>query len=466
METTIDESDVRAKPVRNRASFRDPYGYVVEDAGRIFRCLTPEGMAQWNRFNDSTVGRMLQQRGVLIPTWIPASLPDALHAESVVEHEKVKVISYSHEWSFTTLREAALLHLELMSALVPAGWWLKDADPANVQWYGGRMVLIDTASIEPMREGPWPGLGQFCETMLFPLMLSSYLEMPHSAFLSGVAGARIDVHSTARLLGWGRIFKPGVALEVLLQSLLQNWFSDLDLSRESGINKSVKMAEQSLVRMLARMKRLLERLPPPKFGGWTDYAAQEGYDQEARLHKAQLVESWLAEMSRPSLLCDLGANTGFYARLAQKYAQMVVATDADAGCVNAIAASGLSQTLALLSDFTAPSPSMGWRLTERPAFWERVKPEVSIALALIHHVCLGKLIPLDQAVETLLATSPVLILEFVGSEDPMGKMLLQRRGVPRPDYTEENLVATVSRLGRRVVHLDRITPNRGLFLIR
>ena len=87
-----------------------------------------------------------------------------------LRHEAVPFISYPYEWTFGTLEDAALLHLDLMLAALPAGLILKDASAYNVQWRGAEPVFIDIPSFETLPDGePWIGYRQFCELFLYPL---------------------------------------------------------------------------------------------------------------------------------------------------------------------------------------------------------------------------------------------------------------------------------------------------------
>ena len=87
------------------------------------------------------------------------------------------------------LKDAALLHLELMRDALAAGFILKDSSAYNVQWLGVAPVFIDIPSIEPLGPGePWVGYRQFCELFLYPLMLQAYRGVDFRPWLRG----RID----------------------------------------------------------------------------------------------------------------------------------------------------------------------------------------------------------------------------------------------------------------------------------
>ena len=61
---------------------------------------------------------------------------------------------------------------------------LKDASAYNIQFRGGRPVLIDTLSFERYREGePWVAYRQFCQHFLAPLALMSHTDVRLSQLL-------------------------------------------------------------------------------------------------------------------------------------------------------------------------------------------------------------------------------------------------------------------------------------------
>ena len=78
-----------------------------------------------------------------------AASPDAV---AVIQPRRLDFISYPYEWSFSQLKDAALLTLELQSRALDAGMRLKDASAYNIQFDAGRPVLIDSLSFEAAPE--------------------------------------------------------------------------------------------------------------------------------------------------------------------------------------------------------------------------------------------------------------------------------------------------------------------------
>ena len=107
-------------------------------------------------------------------------------AAAVLRHERVPFVSYPYEWSFGMLRDAALLHLELLEAALAEDLVLKDASPYNVQWRGASPVFIDVGSFERLDPGePWLGYRQFCALFLYPLLLQAYKGVAFQPWLRG-----------------------------------------------------------------------------------------------------------------------------------------------------------------------------------------------------------------------------------------------------------------------------------------
>jgi len=74
---------------------------------------------------------------------------------------------------------------------------------------------------------------------------------------------------------------------------------------------------------------------------------------------------------------------------------------------------------------------------ERKALIERGKPDLTLCLALIHHVVISANIPLTEFVDWLASLGTSLVIEFVTKEDPMVKTLLRNKQDNYADYEIE-----------------------------
>ena len=82
-----------------------------------------------------------------------------------------------------------------------------------------------------------------------------------------------------------------------------------------------------------------------------------------------------------------------------------------------------------------PSPGLGWRGLERRSMPERGKPDLVLALALVHHMAISANVPVKEFVDWLASLGSALVIEFPTREDPMVKKLLApKRDGLHPDY--------------------------------
>jgi len=181
---------------------------------------------------------------------------------------------------------------------------------------------------------------------------------------------------------------------------------------------------------------------------WASYEDCHTYSKQDLAEKYAFVERAL-ETTRPKVTWDLGCNTGRYSRLAASLGSRVVAMDADHLSIEKLygdstaMASGL--ILPLVQDFSDPSPSWGWNHRERTALETRCAPELVLCLALIHHMVIGRNIPLDQFIDWLAGLKCALVIEFVGREDAMVSKLLLNRADHYPDYSQDGLESSLLR---------------------
>src|SRR5690606_26167378 len=171
-------------------SFRDPNGRVYVHQGGVFRGLSQSALDNFRALRETRFYGKFIESGELVGTE-ELSAPGWTDAEEAgwagwLQHQAIPFISYPYEWTFSMLRDAALLQLRLLEAALQEGWSMKDATPYNVQFVAGKPVFIDIPSFEPLAPGAaWQGYRQFCEMNLFPLLLQAYRGMDFQPFLRG-----------------------------------------------------------------------------------------------------------------------------------------------------------------------------------------------------------------------------------------------------------------------------------------
>jgi hypothetical protein len=73
---------------------------------------------------------------------------------------------------------------------------------------------------------------------------------------------------------------------------------------------------------------------------------------------------------------------------------------------------GDGKILPLTMNIADPSPGLGWCGLERKPLLERGRPDLVLALALVHHVAIGSNVPVMEIVDWLATLGGVLLVEF------------------------------------------------------
>ena len=462
-----------ASPQFDPGSFRDPDTKVFRHNGAVLRCLTPRALADWEQLAATDFFKRLTAQRHVIPTeqvGDRTGLP-TLDAKwvAVLKHETVPMVSYPYEWPFSMLRDAALLQLDVTLAALEEGMTLKDATPFNIQWVGPRPTFIDIGSFTAYHAGdPWAGYRQFCELFLYPLFLQAYRNVPFHAWLRGNLDG-IEAEQCRSLLSARDYLRPGVLTHVYLQAKAQVRYEGSRRNVKSDL-RAAGFGAQLIRHNVATLRRLVERLRwKPARSTWSDYQHTLTYESGDLRRKAAFVQQVL-RARRWRAVWDFGCNTGVYSRLASQHADYVLAVDADHVVVDrlyqALTAEACTNILPLVSDFANPSPGLGWRGRERRPLTERGSPELILCLALMHHLVVGRNIPLVELIEWLAGFGAELVIEFVDRDDPMVQHLLRHRDDQDVEYSVAAMEAALARYFGAVTKETLESGTRVLYYAR
>jgi hypothetical protein len=445
----MSESETHTPPRRESpssgleaGSFRDPESRVFYAGDAVYRALSPDGLADFEAL--AATGLLDDER--VVPTERAADGAGALRGvlvhepAGVLRHERIPVVSYPYEWPFSMLKDAALLQLDLLLAALEHDMVLKDSTPYNVQFKGARPIFVDVGSFERLREGePWVGYRQFCMLYLNPLLLQSLKGVPFQPWLRGSIDG-ITPQQMRGLLSFRDRFRRGVFTNVFLHARLERRYADRPDQVKQEVRRVFK--KELFVANVRKMRRLVERLDwkPPE-GVWTAYGERNTYTDADARRKDDFVRD-VARSRDWNLVWDIGCNNGRYSRIAAEGAKTVVALDADQGPIELLyrdlRSEGSGQILPLTMNLADPSPGLGWRGLERRSLPDRDKPDLVLALALVHHVCISANVPVTEFVDWLASLRSALVVEFPARDDPMVKKLMapKREGL-HPDYELE-----------------------------
>ena len=446
--------------MQDRGSFRDPGNRVYDGPDAVYRALSAEAAAEWRALAASSLGGDPR----VVATEEVADVPEPW--EALLRHERIPFVSYPYEWPFTLLRRAALLQLDLLLDALGEGLVLKDATPYNVQWDGARGVFIDVGSFERYREGTaWEGYRQFCQLQLYPLLLAAWKDVPFQPWLRGSLDG-IAPAELRNLLSFRDRFRRGATTHVFLHARLERRYAD----RTREVKAELKRAGFRKELVVANARKLRGIVGGLEWRGasaaWGDYTQTWSYDEADAARKADFVTDAVDRVA-PRLVWDLGCNDGTYSKLAAARGAYVVATDADHHVVDRLAREENDGILPLVVDLADPPPALGWRGAERKDLAGRGTPDLTLALALVHHLAITRNLPLPELLDWFAGLGSALVVEFVDPADEMAQRLLApKRDGLHTDYHrdvferllgERFAVERTEELagGRRVLYLAR-----------
>lgn len=396
----------------------------------------------------------LFRHGIVGTRIAPSAAPPHDGCELHLEHDRVPFISYPHEWPASMLKRAALFHLDLALALAPHSLIIKDFHPWNILFCAVEPVFVDFTALLPAEmlvEEDWlrpvdahlglPWRALFDEYtrhfyQLYRRMFRRYFEDPLRDYRKGLFDAtrRGILESTMNAEGAEKLtpFRERNPLRLLSRSF-----------REVLLKGSLLESEKTKPRFLRKLRCMVDSLSVDAPGsGYLDYYGEKGEELPLRPSEAwkekQHVVYRLLRDHRPSTILDLGANTGWFSRLAASMGSRVVAIDVDEGCVQHLASRVEREKLDILPlvvDFLKPSPDIypdpskvppseggegGKRDPLLLAAEKRLRCDMVMALALVHHLALGSGIAFREICDRLAPfAGKQLMVEFVALDDEL-----------------------------------------------
>jgi hypothetical protein len=451
-------------------SFRDPAGFLYRDQGDLRRQVNLVYREHYDQLMTSGLYRDLVTARLLIPhEEMAVQDRDPALAYKVIRPEPIELISYPYEWSFSQYQDAALATLEVQRRALEHGMCLKDCSAYNVQFHRGRPTFIDTLSFEVYREGtPWVGYRQFCEHFLAPLALMALTDHRLNQLCrTNIDGIPLDL--AVRLLPARSWVHWGLAVHLQLHERLRKAHAP-GADTVSDVRMRLSMSRNALRGLIDSLESTVRKLRwRPGRGGWAAYDQELPYTPEAFDRKTRLVGKFLVRAG-PVSVWDLGANTGHFSGMAAALGASVTAFDSDAACIEKmyLEARGRHDTrlLPLVLDLFNPSPSSGWMNRERSSIFDRSRPDLVMALALVHHLAIVGNQPLPNLADFFRRLAPWLLIEFVPETDPQVRFLVAQRAGVHHTYNRETFERCFSQEFETTMSEPVSEQGRILYLLR
>lgn len=410
---------------RHASSFRDPSGFMLVKDGVLLRQVNPVYFSQYRSLTDSGFYKKLFDTRLLIPHEETATTSDSI----TLKPEAIPFFSYPYEWSFSQYKHAALHTLKLQKYCLQNGYTLKDATAFNVTFHKGKPVFVDSLSFDLYTEGePWRAYKQFLMHFLAPLVLAKYYGNDMLKLMQQYIDG-MPLQKAAKLLPFTARFNPVLYTNIFLTAKYDSKFSN----DTSAGKKEIKLSRNAQEKILDSLYSYINGLELKENTEWNDYYSVTNYDAAAFEYKKTLVRKWYQSVNAKKAV-DLGGNDGTFSRVLKDIADELLVADIDPNAVNhnylQVLKNKESNILPLVSDLLNPAPGIGFNNRERTPLQERIKKndyDVSLALALIHHISLTGNVPFAMSAEMFASLTPYLIIEFPDRGDSWVDFLLKSK---------------------------------------
>jgi len=368
-----------------RGSLSKSFGTAYRFNNHIYRTIENMYKDQVRDFvSNRAMMKKLHQKG-LINTIIAPVHTDQY--DLILEHKLIEFESHLNEWCLSAKIDASYMVLELLEELVRHGWFLWDGVPFNVLFDYTEPKWTDFHSIVPFTV-------QTCWEAEF-----------NYHFFKGVGGDEAL---------WDR-----------------EW-------------KSIKDTHTALA-FLEKIKEALLIIPiNPKKTPWFDYPRLSDTD----LDDKQKSTLQIIEKVKPNCetFLDIGCNVGWYSRAAHGMGYRVVAIDVDEACIAELYAytkETKSKILPLVSDFKTCFDVLN---QTHPSFVNRIQCDVTLSLALLHHLVFFQHLDFPFIAERLDAlTKKIAIVQFITREDSYVKHWLKTADRNYDWYTMDNFISSMTK---------------------
>lgn len=410
---------------KHASSFRDPSGYVFTDEGVLKRVIFPIYFKQYQKLTQSGFFESLFDNKLLIPH-TEISKTDT---EILIQPKFIPFIIYPYEWSFNMYKEAALLTLKLQKYSIENGFSLKDASAFNITFLEGKAVFIDTLSFDFYQENsPWRAYKQFITHFFGPLVLARYHGAQSLKIMSNFIDG-IPIKMIASMLPFKTKLNPFLYTNIHLLAK----FEDKHNEDYKGETKAASLSRKGQLNIIESLYDFIKNLSLKEHSEWGNYYNKTNYVDEAFNLKSDIINQWILNLKADTLI-DVGGNDGTFVRKIDKKLKHALVCDIDNNAIDFNYKQIKEKKEIFITPFVLdvlnPSASIGFQNTERDSFLNRIitfSPDVTLALAIIHHMSLSGNVAFDMSAQFFASFSKHLIIEFPKRNDSWVQRLLNSK---------------------------------------
>lgn len=452
---------------RHASSYRDPSGHIFVDNGIVKRVIFPSYFSQYEALKSSEFFQKAFHHKLLIPH----KEIEKSETHVYIQPEQIPFFTYPYEWSFQQYKEAALHTLKLQKYALQHNFSLKDATAYNIAFHNGSAIFIDTLSLDFYTENiPWRAYKQFITHFLGPLVIAKYHGAEFFKTMSNFIDG-IPLKLIASLLPGKTKLNPFLYTNIHLLAKYENKHQEEDAQER----KQASLSKKGLFNIIDSLYNYIKKLQLKEQSEWGNYYQKTNYSDAAFQQKSSIINDWIAEIEAKTII-DVGGNDGTFVRQISSDIELALVGDIDNNAVDhnhyLVKKNKETNMIPLVIDLLNPSAAIGFQNTERSSFVERVqklKPDVTLALALIHHLSLTGNVPFENSAAFFASFSENLIIEFPKRADSYVTRLLNAKAEFKHQfghYNVENFENTYSEHFQLIDKKEIPDSERVLFLFK
>ena len=446
-------------------------GRIFRWKGRLFRAIRAEHSDDVRRLFSSGLVDALVREGLFIPSQLTAYEIDGF--ELVIEHQMIDVVSYPREWSFSMLKDAALLVLRVNEVAIGFGYQLKRCHAYNVRFVGECPLYIDLESFIPFQQNALSmlALDEFIRTYQYPILIWSSIGVAWGSRAVQRPGFLLDTEDYLRCR-WP-IFRYAIADPIgkALSKVYRvcSWTDE----RFSAVNarhpawkaflaergRRFGRARASIEGMRHTIQRVHRRADKT---AWSDY--QGGFarqDGEMLLSpRFQTVVDVLMSLGVSSIL-EIAGNQGLLSRTLKRLnpSLRITCTDGDELALDRGFCASKSERLGI--NWAVLNPVFTELATGEESPAVRFQADAVVVMALTHHLVLSHGLPLGWVLDQLsLYCRSYLLIEFM----PLG--VTTPNAPPAPAWYTQEWFQNEFEARFDCIQCTQLEKNRVLFVGR
>jgi hypothetical protein len=454
-----------------RATWLDDFGEVIIDGKKVIRVINKEYIDEFKKVLKTGFFEELTKRNLFLPFRV-IEKPDYIH----IETDFVFPLIYPYEWTFSMLKKAALVVLEIFEIAKNYHIRMKDCHPYNLLPVGHDILYVDFGTFFGGGYIELPIL-EFIESYYFPLYCLSWgLYETTKSFLSKKSKIPITEFYIIKYPLF-RKFDSKIMKKIITY---KNMLSILDLIDKQELELRIKEKfyrnNKSLYLLLKFVLNLLKTWNPFKLNlqkikeeiqemelnistEWENYYGGE-YKLTNRFKK--ILNYTRRYCSDAKTAISFGGNCGFFENelLNQTQLELVIVQDNDPKALDLgykkFSNRGDKKRIFFMEyDFLRPVI-----LPHTLPIYSRVKSDIVYALALTHHLVLKEGFKFDNIMEQFkMYTNKYVFIEFM----PLG-LWVPGKDVDVPSWYKEDLFRKEFEKHFEILKREKIEDNRILYV--